>query len=360
MALIFLDGFDHYDPSTDILSKWSSKSNNSSNVGVTYTSSSSPAATGNSLKLVTYANHDYWADLKKNLSTNYTALVVGVAIYFSPNDTTASSSMYTGSACIISFSNGSTAKFTVWLDGAGNAYFRTGNWTATISLTQSGVFSNNGFHYVEVKVKDTGTPTATDVVLYVDGTAVANLPASSNPTCAGTTGAGFNVVQLAVVNGIAYYDDLYILDTSGTVNNDALGPRKIQTIYPNADGDTDTFTASGVSANWDAINDPTPDGDSTYSYGTNSDSILSQMTNMTGSIGSISGIQVCGSIRKDQTSSMTVNQKIKTNSTEYNGADIGLSTSYAYYFDIWDQNPNTSTDWSQTDIDNIQAGLVVQ
>lgn len=96
------------------------------------------------------------------------------------------------------------------------------------------VFSQNVACYVEVKfvIHDT----AGSVEVRVDGTTVLNLTnqdtRNGTPTTANTLRFG----------PFMYIDDLYILDTTGSTNNDFLGDVKVVAVLPDSDGTHTDFT----------------------------------------------------------------------------------------------------------------------
>jgi hypothetical protein len=59
-------------------------------------------------------------------------------------------------------------------------------------------------------------------------------------------------------------DDFYVCDGSGAAPHNApLGDMRIDVIRPNGAGAATAWTPTGAASNWDAVNDLTPDGDTT-------------------------------------------------------------------------------------------------
>ena len=66
-------------------------------------------------------------------------------------------------------------------------------------------------------------------------------------------------------NAYGTMDDLYISDGSGPAPYNApLGDIEISVIRPNGPGALSQWTSVGASPNWNAVNDPTPDDETTY------------------------------------------------------------------------------------------------
>ena len=68
----------------------------------------------------------------------------------------------------------------------------------------------------------------------------------TNVNTQSTANATTNGIRLAVGNGGVGYDDLYVLNTSGSVNNSFLGESRILTSLPNADGANSGLTPNSV------------------------------------------------------------------------------------------------------------------
>jgi hypothetical protein len=45
--------------------------------------------------------------------------------------------------------------------------------------------------------------------------------------------------------------------------------------------------------------------------------------------------------------------------TQYDGTEITLDSSYKDNLEVWNQNPNTSTAWTVSDIGSLQIGFRV-
>ncbi len=157
------------------------------------------------------------------------------------------------------------------------------------------------------------------------------------------------------------YDDLYVCDGSGSVNNDLLGGCRVDIIYPDGDGNYSQFTPLSGD-NYTNVDDPIADADSsyvesttsghkdTYTYGPMSEVILED----------IFGLQISTDCRETDAEGFDVKTIIRTNSTDYidAGQPIG-STDYYSKIRIAELNPDTSAAWNNTEINNTEFGLEV-
>ena len=157
--------------------------------------------------------------------------------------------------------------------------------------------------------------------------------------------------------GLADYavDDLFTLDSSGATNNDYLGVVRIKTQFTAAPGDATVFTPVGAAANWQAANNPQLD-DTLYDASvTNGDIDLYRMQGVvTGAL--VYGVQVRAAYRTDDIVSVAAQNVVKSGATQTEGVVHSLTGSYAFYTDIWEDDPNTSLGWTGAAVNAIQVG----
>lgn len=122
--------------------------------------------------------------------------------------------------------------------------------SSTASLTSSTIVVDNAYHWVEFEYYLNGASGTTQ--LYIDGvlqgSATVNLGAAAAITAVLFSG-GYNS------GGTQYLDDIIIWDDQGTsFNNFPLGPRRISTLVPNADGDLTQFTPKTGTSHFAMVN----------------------------------------------------------------------------------------------------------
>jgi len=131
---------------------------------------------------------------------------------------------------------------------------------------------------------------------------------------------------------------------------------------PNAAGDLTQWSGSGSigcgSANWCV----TTTNDADTSYVTNYFGGQSDLYNITNSSqsGVINSVSVYFVAKYGSTAGVNIRSALKTGGSLYYGAVHGLSASYTTYSDTWASNPQTSVDWTWSDVDNLQIGLFAQ
>lgn len=179
-----------------------------------------------------------------------TEIIVGFALLF--NNTSPVDFMVIGTTAAACLRVAKT-----WYNGI-EVYAQSG---ALLAASAAEVLNVNVWHYIEVKyvLGDAGM-----VVVRVDLDEVINQ--SSIDTLTGTV-TTFDIVRLSGPGPTGlwmYYDDFYICDMAGAVNNDFLGDVRVYTLVPTGAGATTQLTPVGAGANWDCVNDATPDDATTY------------------------------------------------------------------------------------------------
>ncbi len=146
------------------------------------------------------------------------------------------------------------------------------------------------------------------------------------------------------------------------------GTPATETSRPNAVGDETGLTPypGTGEANWQDVDDVTSDGDTTY-VESQSSTYLEDLYNLPNHV---SGSGVINYVRvyfvakhlrgTDPANQASAYAHIKTNGVERNGTAVTLTGSYASYSYQWNNNPQTGSPWTWTEIDNLQAGVGMQ
>jgi len=133
------------------------------------------------------------------------------------------------------------------------------------------------------------------------------------------------------------------------------------TLRPNANGDDISLSKNGSGgSNYDRVDEVDSDNTS-YVYRSNSayDRDLYALTDTTIN-GTITSVKVYMNVKVNNNAGNGDNAKtvIKTNSTEYTGSEIQLTTTYTVPAPtVYLKNPNTGNDWTWNEINNLQAGV---
>jgi hypothetical protein len=209
------------------------------------------------------------------------------------------------------------------------------------------------WYYIELKVKCHATEGTFD--LHVDGTSV-------------LSGSGLNTkigshlyhdrFRLAGFYNAPIFDDLYFLDSSGSVNNDFLGQMRVETIGVSADGDSTQFTPSSGD-NYAAIDDAVADDDTSYVETPESNyKDLYAYNPLVGISTGIAGVVVNTVCKQSDAASFSLKTLCKSGATE--DADAGQPIQSFTYLNkrrILETDPDTDGAWTPSSVANAQFGF---
>jgi hypothetical protein len=215
----------------------------------------------------------------------------------------------------------------------------------------------NTWAYIEVKC--TIDDTAGVVVVRVNGTTILNLTGVDTRNGAG---AYAGVVRLghfgvAVTGANDDYDDIYIFDATGSVNNDFAGDCRVEQIVPNGAGASTAWTPSAGS-NYQCVDDAPPNGDTDYvssaAAGNTDTYTFADLLTLSGTI---QAVQATALARDDAAGSGSIALVARPGSTNHVGATQGLGVAYGMASERWDTNPDTAAAWTIADLNASQFGV---
>lgn len=235
------------------------------------------------------------------------------------------------------------------------------NNAGALATSATGVILNNTWHYIEVYARINDT--TGQVIVKVDNNEVINV--TNVDTRNGGTGiitglgplhSSSNGAPSDYIGSQQDYDDWYICDTTGTVNNSFLGPVRIDGLLPNADGATTDFTPFSGTDNFVMVDEAIPNGDTDYnSSATIGHKDIFDLT----SIPTPASVTVFGVVsrvraRASDLGTVELQPSIISSATEADGARRFLGTSYNEYSDLFEQNPNGNVPWTDTTVNALQ------
>lgn len=249
------------------------------------------------------------------------------------------------------------------VNGTHIAFYRGGG---TLLASAPGM-KQGKWSYVEVRVVFSNTVGI--IECRINGSQVIN--ATGLDTIEGGASTSINAIRLTGARGADsttatmqwLIDDVYILDTTGAVNNTFLGPIKIETLFPNAEGGTIDFTPSTGTDN-SALVDENPRNDDTdynESADTASNKDLFAAGNLSVIDSGIVGVQITSDARLDAGSPIGLQSIVFENATQGTGSVIEVSstTDYEAVQHIFELNPDTTAAWSTTEVDAMEIGYEI-
>ena len=328
--LRFIDGFDHY-ATAQITNKWAGGGSGLA-ISSTYGRFGNGIGGGAVSIFKTIDLQDVW--------------VVGFAVKVT--------SIF--ERALVSLRGSTTTQVQLFMNGSGNLAVRRragGELGAATLGTGTAVLSINAWYFVELKVYIHDTSGTVDVRI----NEVSDLALTSQDTKYSATAGADNIIFFPT--GTCYMDDIYICDDQGSNNNNFLGDCRVETLFPNANGSSVEFTPSGGS-NWECVDETTPDGDTSYNESeTVGHKDLLGCTNLVTSAGSVFGVQANLWADKDDAGGREIQPLTLSNAVEAAGSSHGLSTSYTYYADIFETEPDSGALWTVDEVNAAEFGYEV-
>lgn len=356
MALLFMDSFDNYaTPAIGALGKWQSLQDSgghtsiASGLGRNGTNAFKIASASNSLSYLQYV-----------LGSSLTSCIIGFAINVTSFDATQETTF-------LRFVDAASNQVNVTFLPNGQIRFRSGTNNGTIlsTSTASVLDATNVYFYLEIEIVfNTATGS---IVLHSNGVNVP-LSASSGLNTAPSGNNQFNTVQLGYnftaggQNGqsVWFYDDLYLLSTSGGQNTTFLGDVRVVCVFPSGAGASTQFTPNGAGTNWQCVNEVSEDAGTTFVSDANvGDEDLYTKQSIPVNTGTIYGIQQCAVAQKDAASGRSLANINLSGSTTTPGSTHALSQTYAWYLDVFEQDPNATAAWTYASFQVAQIGVKV-
>lgn len=254
-------------------------------------------------------------------------------------------------------------------NGAQAINFRT-YWTGSATEIRAyrggtllGTSSGSGlttatWFYLEFKVtihNSTGT-----IDIKVDGSDVLNLTGQDTQVGTPQNVVTFSLTSSGATPRYFWYDDWYICDLLGSTNNDFLGDHRVDILVPNAAGDSTDWTPDAGS-NYDRVNENPADDDTTYvESNTSTDRDLYNFQSTPG-VSAVKGVQLNTVVRETDAEIFQLKHIAKSGTTTDVGSaqTVGSGASYTNIYKVYEENPDTSAAWTDSELNSAQFGIEV-
>jgi hypothetical protein len=352
MALLFIDGFDHYDPQAldPFGDPWLARGK------AAYLSPQATRIPGRrpssyALRLPAGAGGGY----VKNLEAGRTSLIVGAAVRVAPFENTGEEPVLLG----VRDASAQVAHLVkLGEDGRLKLYRRTGSgmsgwdqWIST-SVTTAAV---RGWHYVELQVVQ-GTSNGT-VNVRLNGVLAITLSAQNTTQGGGPLLTAFvGAVPGQPCPVTVDVDDLYLADTSGTINTTFLGDVRVDALKAQADGALNQWTVEGAASAWQAVSDGDEASDiRAATAGLRQSFDVEPLPVMT--TPAIHGVQVTMLARKTDAGLGKVKGLVVSGAQTATSADINLQEQLAWHTALFERNPNGNVPWTEGAFNAAEFGV---
>lgn len=230
---------------------------------------------------------------------------------------------------------------------------------STVIETGATVLPANTWFYLEVKATVRTSTNGSYSVRINEVEEVADT--GVNTANSGSDGAD---VFKFVAGASTRIDDIYILDSTGSVNNDLLGDQTVEGLLPTGDGASTDWTPSTGSTHYVLVDDPATALDTAdyVASSTIGHEDYYELANLSFIQGDINGVAVAVTAALDAVGARTMRARFRNSSgTEYGSATAFTvaGTIASEQLTIFDVNPVSTSAWAVADIDGAQWGVEV-
>lgn len=348
MALVYMTGFEIQSGTTYLTSEgWTLNASSGLTTFAGRTGGTAVGYTSNFGSGSSSLNHSF------DRTISGTTVVVGFGFF---NNWTNTDLLMTNNTQFLQIRSGTTVVGMIRCVNVGGARkIQVINSAVNQSATSTTTFANNSWIYIEAK--------------WVMSTTVGSLTLRINGVQEAQTSGintGSTVPNNVLIQGLntgasqfqdSRWDDIYVLDGSGTTNNDFLGDQKIILLNPTGAGSNTDWTPS-TGSNFQVVDENLGNSDTDYitsSVANNIDTYTLEDLPATSS--EVFGLKSIIQARKTDVQTRQIAPVIRIGVTDHAGtSSAGLSTSYAHYTQLYDQDP-TSADWDVSKVNNIELGV---
>ena len=227
----------------------------------------------------------------------------------------------------------------------------------TIGSATAGTLTLDQWHYVEARILVADSSGTFD--LWVNGT---NVITFTGDTRNGGATAAVDAVRLMGrrLNVSCGFDDLYILDNSGSVNNARLGEIAIECLRPNGNGNSSQWVGSDGNStdNYLLVDDTTPDTADYVQSGTSGNKDTYAYGNLAAASGTIAAVQVVSYASKTAGDALSVQQVARSGSSETAATAQAVTATWAPLTAIFEAKPGGGA-WTVSDVNGAEFGVQV-
>jgi hypothetical protein len=142
------------------------------------------------------------------------------------------------------------------------------------------------------------------------------------------------------------YDDFIVMDSTGSDYNDLIGDHRMLCCFVSAEGaHTDGTPSSGADRSL-MVDETEADGDTTRNAKDTANQKDSFAIAGWPSTGLIGPIQVVGQARKEDEGAAQIALGVRVDGVDHDGTGQGLSTDYAMFREIFEEDPENTTAWA--------------
>ena len=200
------------------------------------------------------------------------------------------------------------------------------------------------WNYIEVEfVLNSGSGI---VNVWVNGNEVISL--SGLNTGSGTINAVGIIGSIASAGTDFFVDDIYLTNTPTR-----LGERRVETLYPNADGGTLQWVPSTGTTHYNLVNSPQVDTSTYISSDTVGNLDQLHLSSLSSIPTAIDAVNVVMYAQKTDATTRAIELSVDSAGTITDGPSQYIGTTFGQYSRLLDVDPHTSAAWSPSAVDNL-------
>lgn len=159
----------------------------------------------------------------------------------------------------------------------------------------------------------------------------------------------------------AYIDDLVAWSDQGGYNNDFIGDRRVLTLYPDADTANADYSIVGAAAGYQAIDETVPNDETDYisfaAAGSPAPIGDFGLQNVPAEVAAIYAVQTYVRMRKDDAGDCNVQTSLLSGANETEGVNRAITEEWTYWMDVFETNPATGAQWTPAEFNAAQLRL---
>lgn len=223
----------------------------------------------------------------------------------------------------------------------------------TLLEETAAILTVNSWYYIELKVKIDNAVGTYEVKVnestVMDDTGV-DTQISGN--------AFANRIYFFGEHGSSKFDDIYILDGTGAINNNFLGEMKVEAVLPDGDTASADWTPSAGLDHYALVDEALSTEDTDYlETNVNDRKDLFTFADLVDLGLTVYGLQINVETRVTDANSKNLRIPIDSNGLDYDTAQVVSSTDYKVFTRVEETDPDTGVLWLPAAIDAAEFGI---
>jgi len=247
------------------------------------------------------------------------------------------------------------AQYSLQMDNIGRLYTTTAGGTGNPNVTYPVPLVFGQWYHIEVKGRsaDFGVDGGFFEVK-LNGKTIIYIERDTNNVNGAVSVDSVRLNLAFAFGGVVDIDDITLWDETGDENNDFLGDVEVETLFANADGTITGWTPNTGTA-WEAVDDTSEDGDTTYiSSSTVGGSASFGVTDLASNPTEVLAVKVFGIARKDGLGDRAIKLGVVSNGIVSEGLETTLSTSYGPVIAVFNRDPDGDVTWTPLSVNALQ------